>query len=87
MLTSKIVTEILENHSEFSGCSKICNCFKLILKLWNYLWYCYMKSSGVGGGGARGASTLPKALICWKSGLASSLKIWVKTAPNVAWLH
>jgi len=25
MLTSKIITEIIENHSEFSGCSKSCN--------------------------------------------------------------
>jgi len=27
-----------------------------------------MKSSCVGGGGAVGASTSPKRLICWKSG-------------------
>jgi len=25
MLTSKIITGIIENHSEFSGCSKSCN--------------------------------------------------------------
>ena len=25
MLTSKIITEIIENHSEFFGCSKSCN--------------------------------------------------------------
>ena len=32
MLTSKIITEIIENHSEFSGCSKSCDdCFKSIL--------------------------------------------------------
>jgi len=25
MLTSKIITEIIENHSEFSGCRDSCN--------------------------------------------------------------
>jgi len=25
MLTSKIITEIIENHSEFSGCSEGCS--------------------------------------------------------------
>jgi len=27
MLTSKIITEIIENHSEFSGCANSCNKF------------------------------------------------------------
>jgi len=32
MLTSKIITENIENHHEFSGCSIICNkCFNSIL--------------------------------------------------------
>ena len=45
MLTSKIITEIIENHSGISvwanSCSKL---FEVDLgKPWNYLWYCYEK--------------------------------------------
>jgi len=46
MLTSKIITEIIENYSELSGCPNSCNkLFQVDLdKPWNYLWYCYEKA-------------------------------------------
>jgi len=42
MLTSKIIPEIIENHSEVSGFANNCNKFDLG-KLWNYAWYFYKK--------------------------------------------
>jgi len=63
MLISKIPTEIIENHSEFSGCPNSCN--KLLqIDLDNYEITYDIKSSCVGGGGEVGASAPPKALIC-----------------------
>jgi len=46
MLTSKIITKILENNSEFSVWWNSCNkLFKIYLdKPWNGLWYCYQKA-------------------------------------------
>ena len=46
MLTSKIITEIIENNSEFSVWANSYNkLFKVDLdKPWNYLWYCYQKA-------------------------------------------
>jgi len=46
MLTSKIITEIIEKHSEFSVWVNSCNkLFKVDLdKSRNYLWYCYQKA-------------------------------------------
>jgi len=65
MLNSKIITEIIENHSEFSGCSKSCNdCSKSILINYEIPYDTAIKSSVVGDGGAGGASALPKVLIC-----------------------
>jgi len=43
MLTSKLVTEIIENHSEFYVCAV--NFFQVDLdKSWNYVWYCYARA-------------------------------------------
>jgi len=80
MLTSKILTEIIENHSEFSGCPNSSNNFFQIDldKLRNYLWYCYEKQ------------------LCWRwvcSGCKhipksfDLLKIWAKMPPKAAWLQ
>jgi len=45
MLTSKVIIEIIEKHSEFPVLANICNkLFKVDLdKPWNCLWYCYQK--------------------------------------------
>jgi len=84
-LTSKIITEIIENHSEFlsTGIAAI-NLFQVGLdKPWIYLLYdTVMKSSGVGGGDAGVKSEHQNVLICWKSGQNP----W-QMAPNVAWLR
>jgi len=66
MLTSKTITEIIENHSEFSGCWNCCKkiCFKSILINNEIAYDTVMKSSGIGGGGAGVASAPPKVLIC-----------------------
>ena len=54
MLTSKIITEIIENHSEFFGCSKSCNDYVSIRSWWTtklpmiLLWKTVVL---VGGGG------------------------------------
>ena len=43
MLSSTIITDVIESHSEFSGCANNCNQF-----IWSqpliYLWYCYEKA-------------------------------------------
>jgi len=47
MLTSKIITESIETHFEFSGCANIAaiNLFRYDFdKPWNYLWNCYEKT-------------------------------------------
>jgi len=47
MLTSKLITEIMENHSEFYVCANSFNKFvsSRSCKPRNYLWYCYVKGT------------------------------------------
>ena len=68
MLTSKIITEIIENHSEISGCSKKLQwlCFNSILVNYEITYDTVMKNSGACW--RWGSSAPPNVLICWKSG-------------------
>ena len=75
MLTSKIITEIIENHSEFSGCSKSCNHY-VSSRSWSttkspmiLLWKAVVV----------GVQAHPKSF--------DLLKICAEMTPNVAWLQ
>ena len=82
MLTPKIITEIIENHSEFSGCSKSCNDY-VSSRSWkttkSYMILLWETVVLVGGGD----QAFFYLLKIW----STSLKIRVEMAPNLAWLQ
>jgi len=83
MWTSKIITKIIVNQSELSGCSKSCNdhVFQSILINHEITYDALMKGSGVGGGGL-GMQAHTKSFDLLKI-MATSLIIRRKMVPSV----